>query len=250
MKINYACFTHKGYVRKTNQDNFFIPDDPSSHSHFFMVADGMGGHNAGDVASKMAVDTVVKYMHENSSGNSTACTKKMIFESIKIANKSIIDLSMTHEKFSEMGTTITVTCINEEKAFVGHVGDSRAYIVKKGLVKQITRDHSLVQELFDNGLISLEEMSHHPNRNVLTRALGVSDSIEIDFYEEELEQGDLLLLCTDGLNLYVDPEKHTELFNSGNSLDNVVNYLGQKALAAGGADNVTIVAAQCISPAE
>ncbi len=250
MKLKYGAFTHRGYVRKTNQDNFFVPDEKCLHLSIFMVADGMGGHNAGDVASKIAVEAVVNYFYSSKTENNAICTRAKVLESIKFANSAIIQFSRTHHRFSEMGTTLTIACVQNDKVFIGHVGDSRAYIIKNGVVNQITRDHSLVQELYENGTITKEQMSSHPNRNMLTRALGAADSIDIDYFEIRFQHGDLLLLCTDGLNLYVDIEQNIDLFRSGCSIEEVVNSLGQRALNAGGADNITIIAAQCISSAE
>jgi protein phosphatase len=249
MKLKFSTFTHRGYVRKTNQDNFFVPDEKCSPLTLFMVADGMGGHNAGDVASKIAVESIVDYFTQNSAFDSF-CVRKSVFESIKYANSAIISFSKTHDRFTDMGTTLTFACVQDNKAFIGHIGDSRAYIIKNGNAKQITRDHSLVQELYEKGTITKAQMNSHPNRNILTRALGLEASIEADCYEIALQEGDLLLLCTDGLNLYIDIEQNMEMFNSGFSTEEIVNALGQKALDAGGADNITIIAAKCLNSAE
>jgi len=249
MKLKYGTFTHKGYIRKTNQDHFYVPSETCLHQSLFMVADGMGGHNAGDVASKIAVEAVVNYFSHNDA-NDSFFIRKSVFESIKYANSAIFQFSKTHDRFSGMGTTLTIAYVHNNKAFIGHVGDSRAYIIKNGDANQITRDHSLVQELFENGTITKEQMNSHPNRNILTRALGLEASIESDYYEIAIKEGDLLLLCTDGLNLYVDVTKNIELFHYGFQIEEIVDTLGQKALDSGGADNVTIVAAQCFGSAE
>jgi len=249
MKLKYGAFTHRGYIRKTNQDHFYVPDETFLHQSLFMVADGMGGHNAGDIASKIAVEAVVDYFSKNNS-NDSSCIRKSVFESIKYANSAIFQFSKTHDRLLGMGTTLTIACVQNNKAFIGHVGDSRAYVIKYGDIKQITRDHSLVQELYENGTITKEQMNSHPNRNILTRALGLEASIEADYYEIAITEGDLLLLCTDGLNLYVDVTQNIALFHSGFRIEEIVETLGQKALDAGGADNITIVAARCFGSTE
>lgn len=249
MKLKYGIFTHRGYIRKTNQDHLYVPDETFLHQSLFMVADGMGGHNAGDIASKIAVETVVDYFSKNNA-NDSYCIRKSVFESIKCANSAIFQFSKTNDRLLGMGTTLTIAYVQNYKAFIGHVGDSRAYLIKNGGASQITRDHSLVQELYENGTITKEQMNKHPNKNILTRALGLEALIEVDYYEIAIKEGDFLLLCTDGLNLYIDVTQNIELFHTGFQIEEIVDTLGRMALDAGGADNITIVAAQCFGLAE
>jgi len=249
MMLEYCTFTHKGHVRKTNQDYFFVPETMHSLQRVLIVADGMGGHNAGDIASKIAVESAVDYFTLNIVDEKHNI-KKAINEAIQYANSAILKMAKTHDKYRDMGTTFTIAYVQNDKAYIGHVGDSRAYIIKNGEVIQVTRDHSLVQELFENGTITKEQMNLHPNRNILTNALGLEDSTQVDLYEIDFNEEDVLLLCTDGLNLYVDLAHYEKMFQPEYSLEEIVNTLGQKALNAGGSDNVTIVAARNVGAFE
>lgn len=241
MLVKCAGFSHKGLVRKTNQDYSFASTEFwDSSLGLLIVADGMGGHNAGDVASKTAVETVVKYFEKNRDTQ----LEPVLLDSIRIANQKVYDFSLTYEGYTDMGTTLTVACIYDGKVYVGHVGDSRAYILKNKKLVQLTRDHSLVQELFDMGTISQEQMENHPNKNILTRALGFENDFKADFCERSLEDEDIILLTTDGLNLHLNLWNHLSLLTSGLTVQEIVDSLGEKVLNAGAADNITLIAAQ------
>ena len=170
--------TDIGRVRDINQDAYYIS---SFKDHpLFIIADGMGGHKAGEIASNMAVEIISSNLEEdlNSLELDDSSIKVWIQNSMNKANKEIFDKSLKDEKFSGMGTTVTLAYTNNQKIFIGHVGDSRAYLFRKGVLSQMTKDHSLVEELIRNGSISKEEAKLHPQRNIITRAVGISNDIE------------------------------------------------------------------------
>jgi|LFRM01.2.fsa_nt_gb protein phosphatase len=242
--MEYGAFSHKGLQRKSNEDYYYIPENEDKPA-IMMVADGMGGHNAGERASRLAVEYVVAYFEKNKDNlKYTEELIQAIQDSIEQANEHVLDLSRTEERFSGMGTTLTLVVFDEDRFHVAHIGDSRCYLIRNGIVRQITRDHSLVQELLDHGSITKHEMNIHPKRNVITRALGTEDKLRIDCFEEILQSGDIILLCTDGLINYVDLEKVAADLPQNISMVQLAEMLGKEALAAGGSDDITITAAR------
>ena len=177
---------------------------------FYVIADGMGGHNAGEVASNLAIKGLIDYFKRK---ELTDDFKDELLRGIKKVNEDIYKVSIEKETYKGMGTTVTACVIHKNKMYIGHVGDSSCIIVyKNNKIDKVTKDHSLVQELVDSGSITKEEASNHPNKNIITRALGVSDHVEVDIYEFQLEEIDKVLLCTDGLT-------------NGVSLDDILNYV-------------------------
>jgi len=245
MRFSYGAFTHIGKVRKTNQDHYFAPTQPDNNLNLLIVADGMGGHNAGDVASKIAVESILESLKRYRLEGLEVHSKTILAAAIDKANSDIANLAKINAEYSKMGTTLTLASLNSGTMLVGHVGDSRAYLVKKGTAKQITKDHSIVQELFERGSITREQMTIHPNKNWLTRAMGATDAVDIDFYEIPIDCGDIIIVCSDGLNNYVELESLEEFFLTCHNIEDIVYRLGHLALEAGGADNITIVAAKC-----
>lgn len=245
--VEYSAFSHKGLQRKSNEDYYYISDG-SQDSVFMIVADGMGGHNAGELASKLAVEHVAAYL--NSKIGELISTNELVsslMTSIEEANEQVYHLSQSKPQFSGMGTTFTIAIFHEKNFYVAHVGDSRCYLIRKENARQITRDHSLVQELLDNGSITEEQMGLHPKRNIITRALGTDDNLKIDCFEETLKIGDIVLLCSDGLTNYVNLEECFKELPRNIAMDELVQLLGNKALDAGGADDITITAARYTS---
>ncbi len=242
--MEYSAFSHKGLQRKSNEDYYYISDG-SQDTVFMIVADGMGGHNAGDTASKLAVEHVAAYFTVKRGEPITAIDLiSSLMASIEEANEQVYQLSQSSPQFSGMGTTFTIAVFHEKSFYVAHVGDSRCYLIRDETVRQITRDHSLVQELLDNGTITEEQMGLHPKRNIITRALGTEDKLKIDCFEETLKAGDIVLLCSDGLTNYVSLEECFKELPRGIAMDELVQTLGNKALDAGGADDITITAAR------
>ncbi|EGO63255.1 Stp1/IreP family PP2C-type Ser/Thr phosphatase [Acetonema longum] len=230
--------SHVGLVRTTNEDGFLL-DLPN----LFVVADGMGGHAAGEIASRLAVDTFAGFVRANIGLDGPL---KVMHQAFKQANTAIYDQSQAYPEYQGMGTTMTAVYINAGQAYWVHAGDSRLYLVHKARLIQITEDHSLVGELVRNHSITKEEALVHPQRNILTRALGTSEYVDIDTGSLALENQDLLLLCTDGLTNMIREDDILEIVKSG--LDNqdtgvkyCVDELIVQANLAGGLDNITAI---------
>jgi len=236
--MRWTQVTDKGLIRKINEDSLHV----SPELGLLAVADGMGGHRAGEVASGMALQILERELaHRLRKGESP---EKALVDSVEHANISIYELSMHNQELRGMGTTITACLIWEGSMLVAHVGDSRAYLMRKNGISQLTRDHSLVQELLRNGGINEEQALLHPHRNVLTRALGTEKSVKVDLCCTTINSGDLLLLCTDGLTRYLGQEELLSVVQSSPDIDTAAHNLLSKALQSGGADNITIILAE------
>ncbi|MDD4768108.1 MAG: Stp1/IreP family PP2C-type Ser/Thr phosphatase [Desulfotomaculaceae bacterium] len=233
--MKWACITDTGLVRILNEDSYCV----SPEDCFFAVADGMGGHRAGEVASQMALRLLKQALDRRLKGGEKA--DRALVDSIKEANDAIFELSAGKPEWQGMGTTATACLKRNGEILIGQVGDSRAYLLRGNQISQLTEDHSLVQELVKNGSITEEEAFTHPRKNVLTRALGIGQFLEVDLYHCQVWPGDLLLLCTDGLTRYMRQEELLVSVNSSPNLDTAVRDLLKKATSAGGADNITII---------
>jgi serine/threonine protein phosphatase PrpC len=232
--------TDIGRVRLVNEDRAAIRSELNGLS-LAIVADGMGGHQAGDVASQMAVDLIqerLKTIHSDMPINEC---KKKLRQAIEKANESIYEFAAQRENYHGMGTTVVVTIASQELLLIGHIGDSRAYKIDSESITQLTEDHSLVNELVKSGQITLEEASQHPRRNVLLRALGTEPGIEVDIYEVPWKQGEIVLLCTDGLSGLLDESTIWDLVKAEADLETAARQLIHSALDAGGDDNVTVI---------
>lgn len=251
MRLEFGAYSHRGKVREKNEDSYYVPSCKYNVDGLFMVADGMGGHNAGEVASKMMIREIADYFRQHYVDISKEDDiRNLMLDSVRRANKIVYDFSMTEEKYEGMGTTLTMAYFFEGKLRISHVGDSRAYIIRNDTIDQITRDHSLVQELLENGSITMEEVDSHPQRNVITRALGTDEDVKIDYYEEELLENDIVLLCTDGLINHVNIEEIKNLTVDSESLSDLAKILIVKALDDGGTDNITVIVAKYNEMAE
>lgn len=223
-----------GLVRETNEDSY-ICDPP----HLFIVADGMGGHVAGEIASKLAINTVNSYIQEHAGKDNLDILLK---EAIIQANTSIYQMALSKEEFSGMGTTVTASYIDGETIYWGHVGDSRMYLFRNGKLNQLTNDHSLVWELVQSGNITRDEAHVHPKRNMLTRAVGTSCLITVDTGFVTWRPGDVILLCTDGLtNMVSEQEICTLMQQKDCDTASLVRQLVDRAKGAGGFDNITVI---------
>ena len=192
--------TDVGQKRKMNQDYVFASADPVGNlPNLFVVADGMGGHNAGDYASSHAVGTVVDEIRQDADFNPI----KVIRHAIESANTEIITQAQNDENLRGMGTTMVVATIVGHYAYVANVGDSRLYLVNQQIL-QVTKDHSLVQEMVRMGEINAEQARNHPDKNIITRALGAERTVDIDFFDLKLEPGNVILMCSDGLSNMVE----------------------------------------------
>lgn len=222
-----------GKVRETNEDSFICKPP------LFVVADGMGGHVAGEVASKTAVDTMVKLINARA-GSQDA--EFLLEQAINEANGVVFHLAQQNEEYAGMGTTVTAVYIDGAKVYWGHVGDSRLYLFRDDHAFQITQDHSLVGELLRSGGISEAEALTHPKRNILTRAVGTDEYLSIDTGSFDWLKGDRLLLCTDGLtNMVPDAEIFKLIIEGGDDRVKVVDCLIDKANDAGGYDNISVI---------
>jgi len=218
-----------GCVRPINEDAVasFAPNT-------FLVADGMGGHAAGEVASRSLVETVRHVLQETP----VPWNAQVLSLAVRQANDVILRTAKDFPAYRGMGTTATLLHIHEDTAYYAHVGDSRLYLMRGGSLLQITRDHSYVEELLESGSITAEEARSHPRRNVLTRAVGVVPDVQVDGGSFLLEAGDCLLLCTDGLTNMVTDEEILEILQMDGDLS---ERLVQRALQAGGTDNVSVL---------
>ncbi|OPX84208.1 MAG: Serine/threonine phosphatase stp [Pelotomaculum sp. PtaB.Bin104] len=236
--MRWTQVTDTGLVRKLNEDSLYV----SPEIGLLAVADGMGGHQAGEVASGMAMRTLESELPRLL--RIGVSPQKALLDSVNKANVSIHERSLLNQELKGMGTTITACLKQKSNLFIAHVGDSRAYLLRNGNIHQLTQDHSLVQELLRNGGINEEQAMLHPQRNVLTRALGTEQSVQVDLDILRVLPGDLLLLCTDGLTRYLSQDELSSAINSAPDTDVAVHILLSKALESGGADNITIILAE------
>lgn len=237
MKI-YAK-TDTGLVRATNQDAYFA-GELESGGLFAVVCDGMGGANGGNVASQTAVKLISEYVIQSYTPRMDSLgVERMLKSAIENANLEVFEMAKASKELEGMGTTAVVVFVKDGTAVIAHVGDSRAYLVNNELT-QITKDHSVVQNLLENGQITLEDAKNHPNKNVITRALGAEENVMVDISELTLEENDSLLLCTDGLSGLIDGEEIFKVLKETESQD-VPQKLVDSANKAGGTDNITVV---------
>ena len=241
--------TDVGRRRKLNEDNFLV--DPETN--LFAVCDGMGGHNAGEVASKLAIETLAAFIRK-SAGEEKDITwpygleKELSTEAnrlktaIKLANRKVFKAADNREEYTGMGTTVVASLVAADKLTVGSAGDSRCYLLSKGKLRQITRDDSWVSAAWAEGILSSDEIERHPLRNVITKAVGAKDTLEVDVVEQTLISGDVVLLCSDGLHAMIgDEDILRALTPNPDSLQEAAGRLIAAANDAGGKDNVSVV---------
>ena len=225
-----AAVTDPGRTRRHNEDSYVI--EPP----LFAIADGMGGAQAGEVASGLATAALKE-------GQADAAGEQRIADLIQEANRRVYDRSSSDPNTSGMGTTITVALVEDDHVAFGHVGDSRAYLIRDASMEQLTEDHSLVNELLKTGKLSREEAETHPQRSVITRALGTDPDVDVDTFSVRAENGDLFLLCSDGLTDMVSEESILDLVERHrDDIDGALRALVKEANRGGGQDNITVVA--------
>ncbi len=223
--------TDVGRVREVNEDSFTVIAPET-----YVVADGMGGHAAGEVASRILVDTAKELLDRPEVFYSELVLKKAVLR----ANDAILSQASEVPEYAGMGTTATLFHREGEQGIWAHVGDSRIYLLRGQELCQITRDHSLVEDLVENGSITREEARNHPRKNILTRAVGAEENLLVDTGSLRLQNGDRLLLCSDGLTNMVTDAQIQEILQDGHPMDKAA-VLVQKALEAGGTDNITAI---------
>lgn len=229
-----------GRVRSSNQDSF-ITGKMSDSVSFVVVCDGMGGANGGNIASEIATNVIsehIKSAYRDNMGSNSI--RYLLMSAVIAANAEIYDRAQEDETLLGMGTTVVAVIVVDNSAHIVHVGDSRAYIVSPNNIEQITHDHSVVQSMLDNGEITEQEARKHPNRNVITRALGVRDKVDVDYDEISLSEYDILLICTDGLTNFVEDKKIAKIIKK-NKISEYPNVLIDTANNNGGGDNITVV---------
>lgn len=232
--------TDTGRVRRSNQDSY-LTGEISGSVAWAVVCDGMGGANGGNVASAMAVKTISE--HINSAyrdGMSSNSIRYLLMSAVSAANADVFDAAQNNDTLFGMGTTVVAVIIVNGIAHIAHAGDSRAYLINESGMEQITRDHSVVQSMIENGEITEEQAKHHPNRNVITRALGVNERIDADYNEINLTDGDAILICTDGLTNYVENDRILKIIKNHNFYE-YPEKLIETANNNGGGDNITVV---------
>ncbi len=232
--------TDIGRLRKSNQDSVFATDQKiGSLSNLYIVADGMGGHNAGDFASKFTIETVTHEIEHSEEESPIRC----IANAIQIANQKLIETASSSVVLEGMGTTIVVATVVEDHLYVANVGDSRLYRIKN-VIQQITRDHSWVEEMVLRGEMTHEQARVHPDKNIITRAVGAMDRILIDFFDLELNQGDFFLMCSDGLSNMVEDQQMLEVVSRDLTVEEKAKILIDMANEQGGRDNISVILAE------
>ncbi|HKM35655.1 MAG TPA: Stp1/IreP family PP2C-type Ser/Thr phosphatase [Lachnospiraceae bacterium] len=229
--------TDIGKKRKLNQDYVYTSEKPIGNlPNVFIVADGMGGHNAGDYASKYTVETMVKEIEVSFEVN----PEKILGKAIETANERVIELSKENENLEGMGTTVVAATCMGKFLRVANVGDSRLYVVGEKIT-QITKDHSLVEEMIRMGGIDREAARNHPDKNIITRAIGATEDVKIDFFNVELKQGDVILMCSDGLTNMLEDEEIRMILNGQRDIVEKAEELVKAANNNGGKDNIAVV---------
>ena len=240
MDLTVAARTDVGMIRSGNEDSFFA--HATRERGIFIVADGMGGHAAGEVASEMTVQIISRELHDLRDADGTA--EERVSDSIRLANRAVYERTMQESDKQGMGTTASVLLVSGTRYLIGQVGDSRIYLLRDGALKQLTKDHSYVQEQVDAGLLTPEQARYHPYSNVITRCVGASDAVDPDTYSGELKAGDTFLVASDGLTGMVDDRRLQQLLLSRASAGRVVDALIAEANYRGGLDNITAIVVQ------
>ncbi|WP_289136693.1 Stp1/IreP family PP2C-type Ser/Thr phosphatase [uncultured Brevibacillus sp.] len=239
--MDIAMKSHVGRIRQVNEDYFACVEDLNGRV-LAVVADGMGGHQAGDIASRLAVERIVKELRHLDKDIDGEDAREQLMNAVLLANKEVYEYAEEHPECNGMGTTVVAALLGPTSVITAHIGDSRLYhFSQDGLVMK-TEDHSLVNELLKNGQITPEEASVHPHRNVIMRSLGTEPDVLIDLGQFSWSDGDVVLICSDGLSNKVNSSSLEEWLNRMVSLQAKVDGLVDEALTAGGEDNITLVA--------
>lgn len=232
--------TDIGRKREVNQDYVLVSDTPVGNiPNLLVVADGMGGHNGGEFASKFVVEALKEELEKSTEDG----PKAMMSKAIEIANRRLIEVAKQNIRLKGMGTTLVAATVIERTLYFANIGDSRLYLLNDG-IKQLSRDHSLVQEMVRLGGINAEEAKHHPDKNIITRAIGAKEKVEIDFFEYRLKKGDIILMCTDGLSNMMEDEDIFYIVKSSRDIVEATERLIDKANDNGGNDNIGVVIAK------
>src|SRR3954454_4155024 len=248
LRVRFAGETNVGMKRAHNEDSYYLPEV----ERLAIVADGMGGHASGEVASKLAVDTVVSYLKETQDEQPLTWPYKIdhgrrhdlnrLITAIKLANLKIHEEAQRNPACRGMGTTLVSALFSEEALIIGHVGDSRVYRLRDGVFEQITEDHSLLNDYIKMKNLSAEEIAAFPHKNVIVRALGMKDTVQVDVHVDAPRLGDVYLICSDGLSGMIKDEEMAEMAANEPDLDVLCERLITTANKNGGLDNITVIA--------
>jgi len=248
MKITYQAITDVGRKRKGNEDSLFLNPD----QNLFVVADGMGGHAAGEVASKIAVDAINEFVCLTSGDQEITwpfgLDENMSYDgnrlktAVRFANRKVLEATKQKTEYEGMATTVAAALVDGETVNLAHVGDSRIYMIRDSILTQLTSDHSWVNEQIQSGVISADQARSHPLRNVVTRALGGKADLLVDMQVQTMRSGDVLLLCSDGLTTMIPDEEIARVLNEHDGdIEHAANALVDAANARGGEDNITVM---------
>jgi len=242
--MRFYSVSDRGKLRENNEDSCFVKE--IGDFTVLVLADGMGGHNCGETASSTAISEISALLSEKLKGKMLPGQIMLLLsEAMDKANEKIFELAKNDATLSGMGTTCDICIVFKETAYVAHVGDSRVYkISQSGKAKRLTKDHSLVEYMLDAGTITPEEALHHPQKNIILRALGTAKTVEADVFHEKLKEGDSLLLCSDGLTNMVDEETVFGIITEEKNPEKSAVRLVQLANEAGGTDNITVITAR------
>ena len=230
-----------GKQREINEDSFYITQDPLDKIQLFILADGMGGCNGGEIASSQAILSAKNYIENNfeETPKDKDSLIQLVASSLEYANMVVYEKSLKDKNLEGMGTTLEVCLIYNNRAYIGHIGDSRIYRIRKDFIRKLTQDHSYVQKLVQDGTITKEEAEHHPKKNMLMKALGVNAFVEPDVMVKGFQKGDIIIICSDGLTNMVDIN---DIFKAVNTnFEMATKDLVDLANQNGGIDNITII---------
>jgi protein phosphatase len=248
MKIRYAGSTHVGMKRSHNEDNFFL----LAEENLYIVADGMGGHASGEVASQIAVETLANFFIDTSrdkeitwpfkEDRSLTYDENRLVTGVKLANRRVYETAQSDPRYRGMGTTLVALVCGSTGAYMCHVGDSRGYVIRDTAIDQLTEDHSLLNDYLKVHKLTQEEIDHFPHKNVIVRALGMKDAVVVDVFRLDPKPAEIYLLCTDGLSGMIEDGQVLDIIKEGGSdLEKTCQALISTANANGGVDNITVV---------
>lgn len=251
MRLEYSARTDTGRKRKGNEDSFIINDEEG----LFVVADGMGGHAAGEVASRLAVESIEEFVRMTGSDreitwpfeidDSMPLDANRLKIALRLANRKVIKFPEERHEYQGMATTVVSMLFSDSTIYIGHVGDSRAYRVRDGQITQLTNDHSWVNEQVVSGVLTSNQARNHPLRNVVTRAVGSRWDLQVDLLTEDAKDGDLYLLCSDGLSTMLDDDEILQILKAASTAEAACERLIERANEAGGEDNITAIVIRC-----
>lgn len=239
ISLRYGVKTDRGLKRQLNEDSCNVLVGYTGIPACFVIADGMGGHQCGEIASKQAVDSVCNHLLKANWENDDI--SGMLKDIISNVNDELYHLSLQDESTQGMGTTLIVTIFKNRKLYIGHVGDSRVYLIRDNSIEKVTCDHSFIEELVKNGSITKDEAINHPKKNVITRAVGYELDLQVDTYEIDVVENDEILLCTDGLTNMLEEDEILDIITKEKDPQVASDTLVESANNKGGEDNITVI---------